>query len=562
MEFTVKCTVGYTGFNCYVGAHWWFTKGKCYKVENGYIYDDLNHMIYVGTQAKCAKDVVFGFHEHHIIYSIDFEDVDVDVDIIYIDAVCVKARISYSYNTYFTPEKYYTICDTGDGKKYIIDDRSNKHRVFMNSNGLYTTDGIDPSCFEVIDNGEEKEDLKRRRIGMNLLYEDDGLLCDEYKLPLRLGRNPWVEEFVNESVIYLECIVEDIITVKSKPEFIKGHYYEARDYGVKAYVNDENGSDHVLIKMTDENLYTTSDEEETWFREVTKEEIIKKQEKEQMEVEKRKMKYQLINMKLKCTNLPSDTTINYGFEIGDICDLKKDLASGKCFVTDRYDNKHFIVKEVSIPGSGLEYETLYMDYRGVTFTAVTTNFKPEKLYKVKFSENYTKGDTDMMELFETSCKKIYFGTRGVPEIEDVKFNGPATIVFWVDGTKTVVKCQEGDTFDPEKGLTMAICKKLYGNKGSYCNKLKKWLPEEKKEEVESPISKNSLSRCTDDELLDLYVNGIITEEAYNKIMHSRYAKICTENGEIKKPTIDDLRDMFREVVGSNEEYNGRDKEHD
>lgn len=61
-----------------------------------------------------------------------------------------------------------------------------------------------------------------------------------------------------------------------------------------------------------------------------------------------------------------------------------------------------------------------------------------------------------------------------PEIKNVIFNDPATIVFWTDGTKTVVKCQEGDEFDPEKGLTMAIAKKVYGNKGSYCNVIKKW----------------------------------------------------------------------------------------
>ena len=66
----------------------------------------------------------------------------------------------------------------------------------------------------------------------------------------------------------------------------------------------------------------------------------------------------------------------------------------------------------------------------------------------------------------------------IPEIKNVIFNDPATIVFWEDGTKTVVKCQDGDEFDPEKGLAMAIVKKAYGNKGSYCNKMKKWLPKE------------------------------------------------------------------------------------
>lgn len=34
---------------------------------------------------------------------------------------------------------------------------------------------------------------------------------------------------------------------------------------------------------------------------------------------------------------------------------------------------------------------------------------------------------------------------------NVIFNGPATIVFWNDGTKTVVKCSDGDEYDPESG---------------------------------------------------------------------------------------------------------------
>lgn len=76
----------------------------------------------------------------------------------------------------------------------------------------------------------------------------------------------------------------------------------------------------------------------------------------------------------------------------------------------------------------------------------------------------------------------------IPEIKNVIFNDPATIVFWDDGTKTVVKCQDGDEFDPEKGLSMAIVKKAYGNKGNYCNKLKKWLPKEE------PVDTNRILR--------------------------------------------------------------------
>lgn len=60
------------------------------------------------------------------------------------------------------------------------------------------------------------------------------------------------------------------------------------------------------------------------------------------------------------------------------------------------------------------------------------------------------------------------------DIKKVIFNAPATIVFWEDGTKTVVKADEED-YDPEKGLAMAIAKKSYGNKGNYFNIFKKWL---------------------------------------------------------------------------------------
>lgn len=59
-------------------------------------------------------------------------------------------------------------------------------------------------------------------------------------------------------------------------------------------------------------------------------------------------------------------------------------------------------------------------------------------------------------------------------IKNVIFNNPATIVYWLDGTKTVVKCSN-EEFDREKGLCMAIVKKISGNQGSYYNQIKKWV---------------------------------------------------------------------------------------
>ena len=52
-------------------------------------------------------------------------------------------------------------------------------------------------------------------------------------------------------------------------------------------------------------------------------------------------------------------------------------------------------------------------------------------------------------------------------IEKVIFNEPATIVLWSDGSKTVVKCKEGEEFDPDVGLAMCVCKRLFGNAFHY-----------------------------------------------------------------------------------------------
>ena len=73
--------------------------------------------------------------------------------------------------------------------------------------------------------------------------------------------------------------------------------------------------------------------------------------------------------------------------------------------------------------------------------------------------------------------------KAMNSITNVIFNNPATIVFWSDGTKTVVKCDERDEFDPEKGLAMAICKKYFGG-GFYNDIFKKWIPKEETPKIE------------------------------------------------------------------------------
>ena len=91
---------------------------------------------------------------------------------------------------------------------------------------------------------------------------------------------------------------------------------------------------------------------------------------------------------------------------------------------------------------------------------------------------------EVKEVIRRFVKNIY----GIPnegmvypvKIEKVIFNDPATIVIWSDGSKTVVKCAN-EEFDKEKGLAMAICKRVLGNKGNYFNEFHKWIKDEEEE---------------------------------------------------------------------------------
>lgn len=92
------------------------------------------------------------------------------------------------------------------------------------------------------------------------------------------------------------------------------------------------------------------------------------------------------------------------------------------------------------------------------------------------SQNILKGESTM----KNTIKKP---TPSNP-IEQVIFNGPATIVYWKDGSKTVVKCQEGAVNDPEKGFAMAVARHYFCDilgMSRYDGIFKKYLPKETKE---------------------------------------------------------------------------------
>lgn len=67
------------------------------------------------------------------------------------------------------------------------------------------------------------------------------------------------------------------------------------------------------------------------------------------------------------------------------------------------------------------------------------------------------------------------------------FNPPATIVFWKDGSKTVVKCAEGEKFDPYTGFCYAFTEHFLGSIShikKLCKKSSTGLPEASESIVE------------------------------------------------------------------------------
>lgn len=54
----------------------------------------------------------------------------------------------------------------------------------------------------------------------------------------------------------------------------------------------------------------------------------------------------------------------------------------------------------------------------------------------------------------------------IPKPAQVIFNPPATIVYWEDGDKTVVRC-DNDVFSEEFGYAMACMRKAYGSRANF-----------------------------------------------------------------------------------------------
>lgn len=92
---------------------------------------------------------------------------------------------------------------------------------------------------------------------------------------------------------------------------------------------------------------------------------------------------------------------------------------------------------------------------------VTLELKCDEVHSQKLYSTY---DVKLYSPVLTKTPKI-----AKPTPKKVIFSGPATTILWKDGTKTTVKCQDGDGWDDDVGIAMCYLKKMLGNKGNFNN---------------------------------------------------------------------------------------------
>lgn len=133
-------------------------------------------------------------------------------------------------------------------------------------------------------------------------------------------------------------------------------------------------------------------------------------------------------------------------------------------------------------------------------TGHTLQFNPDDIYCDGNNDAHIRKSGSFHRITNDSCcyanqaKEILDATYGKGSgytIKKVIFNPPATVVYWSDCSKTVVKCNVNDIFDPEKGLAMAIAKRCADNTSAYYAEIRRWVAECGKDYPGKPYMESS-----------------------------------------------------------------------
>lgn len=184
-----------------------------------------------------------------------------------------------------------------------------------------------------------------------------------------------------------------------------------------------------------------------------------------MYIDTEKWRHALIDNKIKCVDGCYKIDENYEADFIEKLWPKRntyiDYCDNDVKLTKEMANNMGKIKRVNDPRMNYNTGNIYVVVNGKAYIPETMEVR--------------NGFREQMEFgFTVTTDPRYAAMNTMLAIKDVIHNPPATIVFWGDGSKTVVKCQDGEEYDPEKGLTMAFFKRMHDNKGHYFEEIKKW----------------------------------------------------------------------------------------
>lgn len=150
---------------------------------------------------------------------------------------------------------------------------------------------------------------------------------------------------------------------------------------------------------------------------------------------------------------------------------------GHPFMGDRYQNLRFVM---NVPLHNEFYTSCKISghdstiYRGIPIISepsfyVNDSKSPYGIVRLIYEEPEVQIKHSIQkEAYEFWTKQLgAFLPSAKPHIDHVKFDGPATIVFWKDGTKTVVKYDGKGRKDKRHAILYAFIRKIYGEGKPY-----------------------------------------------------------------------------------------------
>lgn len=157
-------------------------------------------------------------------------------------------------------------------------------------------------------------------------------------------------------------------------------------------------------------------------------------------------------------NLDKDGKI--GFRQKDMDEVKKEIDEMTKKLYEKLEIKQ--VKD-------FDTATAWHEYLTATETELFIAGCKEKEVKNKEEKNMRLKDVSPKAFY----RRLYGEYINTAKIKPTKIliQGTATIIWWSDSTKTVVKCQKGDKMDPEKGIAMCVMKKFMGTNETHSNYL-------------------------------------------------------------------------------------------